>query len=507
MGFGDMTGIAGSTVANVPVFPTRRGPSFPGSACPAQGRSRLGRRRAEVCLVVRICAAMSILALATTTTPGSAWCDQAAPGTPRSTGGPPAPASVAHLEAVAGRAVSAIELEGERHTRDHVILREIETPLGEPLDLRILAADLIRLANTNLFASVTVGAREVEEGIVLGFEVKENPRLLVVPAIDYSEENGFSFGGSALALNLTGRGLVASGSGLFGGQNQGWLSFVNPWWTGNRVSLELAGGRIEREDRVREFDESSDQAVAAVSSWLGRSGRVGLAASWFQMRADRSGHTLSSDQQDTLVSLVGRLGWDTRDAWRDPHRGWHTELRVGKTGGPLGGDADFWGLKVDLRRYQPIVPKHTLAMGALLSTRTGTVGRDVPPFVQFHLGGANTIRGHDVEVLGKQLFGKNELLATAEYRYTVLPPSRVDLWRWSVSVGFQLAAFADTGLAWTESREFARERFRSGVGLGARLLIPGAEMLRLDLGYSREGGWRFHLGVLSKFDAQRSRIR
>jgi len=43
--------------------------------------------------------------------------------------------------------------------------------------------------------------------------------------------------------------------------------------------------------------------------------------------------------------------------------------------------------------------------------------------------------------------------------------------------------FADAGIAGSESRDFTTRRARGGLGGGVRLLVPGSEMVRLDLGW------------------------
>jgi outer membrane protein assembly factor BamA len=131
----------------------------------------------------------------------------------------------------------------------------------------------------------------------------------------------------------------------------------------------------------------------------------------------------------------------------------------------------------------------------------------VPGYFTYYLGGANSIRGYDLNVLGPVLNGKNQLLTTAEYNFRLLDIERRDFWRWSFSLGLQLALFGDLGLAWSGSEEFAWERFRGGVGAGVRILVPGAEQVRLDVGWSVDGGLHFHFASGTKPNGQRRRPR
>jgi outer membrane protein assembly factor BamA len=225
------------------------------------------------------------------------------------------------------------------------------------------------------------------------------------------------------------------------------------------------------------------------------------------MQSDVAGKTLSPDDSDLLLRLGVSLGWDTRDSWSNPRRGWHNELELWRTGGQLGGDGDFWTLTLDVRRWLATGVRQKLLLSGLASFQSGSVGTDLPEYLQYRLGGANTIRGYDVEVLGKTLVGKNQLIGTAEYAFTRVPPRRFDFWKLSFRLGVELALFGDAGIAWSEGPDLALRRARGGLGVGLRLLTPGSEMVRFDVGWSPTGGMKFHFAGGSKPRRQRERLR
>ena len=131
-------------------------------------------------------------------------------------------------------------------------------------------------------------------------------------------------------------------------------------------------------------------------------------------------------------------------------------------------------------------------LSGLATLQSGTLGEDVPVYMNFFMGGANTIRGYGVTDLGEDFSGKNQLLGTAEYSFTVIPLRRWDLWKISLRLGAEVAVFADAGIAWSESRDFTTRRARGGLGGGLRLLVPGSEMVRFDVGWSPDFGFHFH---------------
>jgi len=413
------------------------------------------------------------------------------------------------LAAWQGRSVRSIELSGNKVTKESVIRREIQTPVGAVFDLDTLREDVIRLENLSIFAEVRVEAEpDGDDGVRLAFVLKESPSWLPLLAFQYTEENGFSVGPGLSALNLAGRGIRLSGKAYFGGTTQYWANLVHPWLYGeNHNSLSFTGAHRERPDELRGFHETSDEATVLVGRWLGDHGRASLNFSYFGMTSDVDGITLSPDGSDELLRLGFTLGWDTRDAWRLPREGWQSELEVWHTGGFLGGDGDFWTATLDVRRFVPTAKRQRLMLSGLASLQSGTLGTDLPVYLDYRMGGANSIRGYEVSDLGTRLSGKNQLIGTAEYSFMLAPVRRRDLSFLSFGIGLELAFFADAGIAWSDAGELALNRARGGLGVGLRLLIPGSEMVRLDVGWSPEGGFQFHLGGWSKPAAQRFRLR
>ena len=203
-----------------------------------------------------------------------------------------------------------------------MIRREIRQGIDDPFDLATLQADKIRLQNLNIFASIDVDAEEDGEGVVLDYEFKEMPPLIPFPAFTFTEENGFSYGLGVSALNFTGRDIQVSARALFGGTTTYRLVVNYPWITGNHVSVDFFGAHLERDDEVRGFNETSDEFTPWFGTYFGDHGRLAGTVSFFRMQSDIDGITIEPDNNDQLRRLGLRLGWDTRDSWRNPQRGW-----------------------------------------------------------------------------------------------------------------------------------------------------------------------------------------
>jgi outer membrane protein insertion porin family len=408
----------------------------------------------------------------------------------------------------ADQTVEAVEIEGRKATQEHVVTREIHTRVGERLAYETVAEDVQRLTNLQIFSEIEV---EVEPGrkdqVRVRFVVKEMPSWIPLLALTYTEQDGFSVGPGLSSLNLAGRDIEVAGKAMFGGTTQFQLAADWPWITGgNHLGARLQASHLDRYDSLNEFQEKSTEFTPRVSRFLGEHGRLAGELQLFKIRSDRPGITLSPTNEDLLVSLGVSLGWDTRSSWNNPKGGWQNELVVKRTGGFLGGDGDFWTLIADVRRWQRVAPRQRLLLSGLMSLQSGT-DEDVPQYLLYRLGGANTIRGYDVEKLGRELFGRNQMIGTVEYSYALIPQRRFDIWKFSFRLGLEVAVFGDVGVAWNESRDLNARRTRAGLGSGLRVLIPGSQMFRMDVGWSPEGGFRFHFAGSTKPERQRDRIR
>lgn len=414
---------------------------------------------------------------------------------------------LSHFEHLEGEPIQEVNVTGYSVTQDFVIARELTIERGDTLDLTYLRQNIQRLDNLDIFSSISTEITQGTNGVAINLNVREIPFMLPYLTYDYTEQDGWSFGPSVKAANLLGRDIYLNGFAIFGGKNMFLFNVVNPWITGNHVSLDLTVSKTERDNELDRFQETSYEVWPWLGTFIGERGRARAGFGFFRMESDTTGHTLSPDQSDDMLQLGLALGYDSRDAWSNPHRGWWTELEFTQTGGFLGGDADFLTATFDVQRYQPVLWGQTLAIGKLLMLQTGEVGTDIPQYLDYHLGGSNSIRGYNVKTLGQTLYGKNQFISTVELRFTLMPSRELSLFGLSGDVGVAGAFFTDTGIAWNEPEEFARDRAKTGFGVGIRLLIPYVEMTRFDVGINTDGEVEFHFAAWSKMKAQRYRLR
>ena len=229
--------------------------------------------------------------------------------------------------------------------------------------------------------------------------------------------------------------------------------------------------------------------------------RLGGRFHFLTLKSDKTGITLSPDNLDITPGLGVTAEYDSRDSWNNPKRGWLNS--VDATGNGFGADGRYWTFNFDVRRYQPLSERHSVALFTLLTLQTGAVGVDLPVHEVLHIGGTNSMRGWKINA--RQ--GKDQWLNTFEYRYDLLKVRDLSIKGHNFYAGVQLAAFVDSGSAWNQGEEFSKN-FIGGAGFGIRLLVPYVKLVRLDIGFGQSGASMIpHFGVLEKAVYQRRRVR
>ena len=407
-----------------------------------------------------------------------------------------------------GYLVTAVDIAGCNITKNYVMRREIRIEPGDVFHVTAAQADLTRLENIGIFSSGEIVAEAADSTVALTYRVREMPWIVPYPKFTYTEEDGWSFGGGIASINMLGRGARLSASLLLGGQDSWFLHYRYPWITGNHISADIYTADLKRDDDLNAFEENSFEATPWFGTWIGDTGRAAFTVSYFQMNANRDSVTLSDDRRDRFLRVGGRIGYDSRDNWRNASSGWLTEALVLRyDAGAFGRRGGWWLTELDVRRYQSLAPRHAMVFGGLVSLQDGQVGADIPAYFQYRMGGANSIRGYDIDKLGRELFGRNQSIATMEYQYVLVPMHEHFLGKWSYSAGIEAAAFVDWGIAWNGSDEFEPSRARTGFGVGLRWLLPAIFEIRTDVAIGEDGKVFFHLGVGEKLNAQRLRVR
>lgn len=403
-----------------------------------------------------------------------------------------------HLEGD-GKIISRIELLGLKYTKETFIRRHLYSQEGQSYSARNAQLDYARLDGLAIFSSITFDTREDGDKLVLVIIVSENAPWLPGINMTISDETGFSIGPSVSFGNFLGRGMKLSVSARFGGATTYQALFSTPWYGDGRPQVVAQVYRLNRDNRLDNFQETSLEANLDLLWSMGKNFRIGPRFTLLQMNSDTPGITISDSNEDFTYGFGFFLGRDSRNFLSYPTKGgvlFFDTIRYY-------GDMQTNRSSIDARWYFSLFERHRIGVYSLTTFSSGEIGVDIPLWADFHIGGTNTVRGWDID----SRRGKNQSIAVMEYGFMVLERKIVRVGKIQMDMGIQLAVFGDVGTAWNESQGY-QDNFIAGGGVGLRLIMPTVGMVRFDFASGQpEVGIQFHIGSKERATAQRFRVR
>ncbi|NWG12097.1 MAG: BamA/TamA family outer membrane protein, partial [Acidobacteria bacterium] len=185
-----------------------------------------------------------------------------------------------------GRTIKEIRIEGLRHTRRDVVLRELASKEGRPYLAENADEDASRLDRLRTFSAIEIRPSEVQDGVILEVRLRETQPVLPALSIDVKDEEGLSIGPALQFLNLRGRGMKLSTAARFGGATTAKFGFENPWYSGNRYPFEFDFHQRDRPNKVDAFREISSEVGFRLGRHLGEAGRAGLMFRFLSLGSD-----------------------------------------------------------------------------------------------------------------------------------------------------------------------------------------------------------------------------
>ena len=386
--------------------------------------------------------------------------------------------------------VSAIAIEGNRVTKEYIIRREIQHPIGSQLDSALVREDRDRLDNLSIFSSVTWRAETSADGSAqLVFSVVEKWRIWPGASPIYWEDKGWSLFGGLNVLNFRGRNQSFSIGGAVGALDMFGLQFSDPWFAGDHVSFSGDMGRAIFRHPFLSYDQITDSFEAVFGRWFGYKWKV------------RGGFELERKQfvgeTDTLsysyVAPQGSIAYDTRDIYRDPSKGITVHQQFYTMFHPSDSNRNrtVWTQSVGTY-WTPVKGEKKLTLGLGMMS-IATFGALDEVWINY-FGGSYSIRGWSVPSREDYLdpeysfrFGNQELVFSAEARKTIIPSSSISALAFNAEYGLTAVGFIDVGVTSVELSDLFADKPVMGMGIGIRVPVPG-NVLRIDYGWAYYGG-------------------
>jgi outer membrane protein assembly factor BamA len=401
--------------------------------------------------------------------------------------------------------VTKIIIVGNETTKDYVILREMSTQEGSPLDTVAIEHDQRRIYNLQLFNKVDVNPIVAGNEATVLVTVSERWYLFPFPVIGfkYHDIKNIYYGAGLMHQNFRGRNEKVMIAGAFGFDPWFNFSYRNPKLTDDDYFLQVQVGLTHMRNlntSQGEYDQQILSSSASVGKRFGMyttlTGQVGY-DEW-KIGDTLQGRTLSSDGKDHYFVLSGMLVYDKRDLREYPLKGEFMSVIATKYG--VGeSEVNLLRYQVDVREYQPLGSDISLGARGFGSFLSG--GRS-PSYLHAYFGYFDRIRGYYTDVLEgeNQVGGSVELrLGLFKPRYVTvsLPPlpPEFSIWRY----GLYAALFADAGTTWYRADSFSTVPWYTGYGAGLHFLLPYSFVLRTEYALNQHGRGEFIFGFHASF--------
>jgi outer membrane protein assembly factor BamA len=395
-----------------------------------------------------------------------------------------------------GKTIRAIQVAGLDHIKESVVLEQIKSVPGTPYHRATAVRDVFRLDRLGVFGAISVVGVAVDEGVRIDVTLTEVPHFVPAVSVAVTDENGASAGPAVKMTSVKGHPYDVGITTRFGGETLGQFSVVSPNRTHQRLWDSVKLSLSDHYNKLDQFTQRSVDLDTRVGARMSEEWLAGAIFKYYTTGSEVSGVTLDPDNHDAFPSFGAVTEYDNRDSWREPSRGWFASADALWTTG----SGNYATMDLDVRRYSPVAARQTIVGAALLTMQSGIDGVDLPTYGDYAIGGENTVRGHG---FGSSR-GKNQFIATLEYRYSLVPTRTFRVAGFNFYAGLALAAFGDVGSAWSDSDAFS-DSVLGGYGIGLRLYIPYVNMIRLDLSFG--DGAHGGLGINEKAVAQRNRVR
>ncbi|WP_392532978.1 BamA/TamA family outer membrane protein [Nostoc sp. C117] len=400
-------------------------------------------------------------------------------------------------------------------TKPDFLQQQLKLKPGQIFQENVVKQDIQQLYATGLFQSVNVALEGDATKLDLVYQLKETGARGVNLGGSYNADQGLIGTISYQDRNVGGiNDNLAVNVGVSSRDLQFNTKYISPYRTTNPDRL----GYTANVFRNQELSETFDDKINLANGDRVRESQIGGGVS-FQRPIDdwntslgfnytrtsirdRQGNITPTDAQgnplsasgtgiDDLTTVSFTATKDQRDNSINPTKGSVLSLSTEQSI-PLGeGNISLNRLKANYSQYLPVQLFNSKQPQVFaVNLQAGTVIGNLPPYETFNLGGSNSVRGYDSGDVGS---GRSYVLASAEYRFPVLP----------IVGGVLFADFAsDLGSGDTVLGNPAGVRDKPGYGFGygagVRVDSP-LGLIRADYGINDQGESKIHLGIGQRF--------
>jgi outer membrane protein insertion porin family len=408
--------------------------------------------------------------------------------------------------------VDHIGIEGNTHTKDFVIRREIKLKEGDPFSSVLARKSVERLYNLGFLDNVDVDVQQPNspnKADVI-FTVTEGKPGVLSAGAGYSSVDGLIGTLQLQHINFLGRGQRINMQWQFGARTNSFdVGWTDPWFLGKPMTLSTdifntirvqQLGTITNDFTTRDRGGSvtigprfSDIYSLSIGYSFASQLRYNVAPDPESRAAVLSPECAADPLCDEFHAIYSNFTEqfvrDTRDNQFDPQRGTRSSLAVIEGGAFPANSVKFYKPILDESIHIPTFWKFVLSLHGQWSY-IEPYGDSTLTDIQtqlFHLGGSDTVRGYSLGAVGVSGVpgnpgGQVMNLYNVEYKFPIAPDEHG-------KTLLQGVFFYDIGGDWENFQEVNYNtgsgpfNLKQGVGFGIRFKTP-VFPLRLDWGHA-----------------------
>ncbi len=291
-------------------------------------------------------------------------------------------------------------VEGNTHTRDNVILREMRLGDGDQFTGEKMRRSMERLNRTRYFSALDSELIPTanEDQVDLKVKVKDGNTGSLMAGVGYSTYYDVGVNAAIMERNLLGSGYQLGLNAFFSWRRtSGTLTFNNP-----RVydtDLSLGNDLYYTRDYWDSFTRDTIGDTIRIGYPIGEYTTVGLSYRLERYEiydVSRSASPYITDYKgiNWTSAVGGRITRDTTDDRDRPTKGTITRIWGEWGGGGIGGTDNFVKLVAEWQGFYSFNPTNTIHVRGRLGGIFQNSDKKIPVFERFYVGGMETVRGY-----------------------------------------------------------------------------------------------------------------
>jgi outer membrane protein assembly factor BamA len=389
--------------------------------------------------------------------------------------------------------VDSIKINGNKSTKDFIILRELTFKVGDTVNPGILQYNRERIFSLDIFTKVELIPARVRGTNILYIEVEESWYIYPIPFVELTDRDWkkISFGMYFVLKNFRGRNEVLSSRVSFGYDPSFLISYYTPYLIQDEsVSLRANAEYINFKNKSytakqlygADFNQKFILGSLTLGKRFGLYNRfdLGLEYDYIETPFYIHGVSASDGRIDRVPVISLTYDYDTRDLIQFPKEGMFASASVNFKGLGLG-NINYQITRLDFREYFSLT--QSLSFKYRLATRF-TSGKNIPFYDFSFLGYTDRIRGHFFE----EREGNNSYIGSAQFDYPIMKDFNLTLdfipiiprELLTYRVGVYLELFGDTGATKFLGRPLSFKNFTSGYGSGLTFLFLPYNVFRIE---------------------------